>query len=368
MSQQIAAKLNSLTLELNIPVSVTVELTRRCPLSCRHCYLPETRGRSGPAGELDTAQWEKILGQLAEAGGLYLVFTGGEPLLRPDLARLCRRAKELRFDVRVFSTGLGLDRKKALELKEAGVSGLELSFYGRPALHDSVTGRKGSFKASLAAARLLKRSGLAVKIKVPLMKINSGQAGWLQKLAKKEGFEISFDPVITAANDGNASALPLRLTGPRLAKVVKLLAAPPDSRFSIPDSLSPVPDPLSPTPDPRPPILDFLCGAGRNVCAVGPGGELYSCLQVPVKLGDLKRRKFADLWKNSAWLKKWRLAGVKDLKGCAGCGDIGFCSRCPGVSLLEAGDLLAPNKPACEMAGILHLKNVSKVAQQENRK
>ncbi len=353
MPQQIAAKLNSLTLERNIPVSVTVELTRRCPLACRHCYLPETRGRSGPAGELDTAQWEKILAQLAEAGGLYLVFTGGEPLLRPDLARLCRRAKELKFDVRVFSTGLGLDRKKALELKEAGVSGFELSFYGRPALHDFVTGREGSFKASLAAARLLKSSGLPVKLKVPLMKINSGQAGWLQKLARKEGFEISFDPVITAANDGNASALPLRLTGRNLAAAVKLLSSPPDPRLSILDSRPPTPDS---------PIPDLLCGAGRNVCSVGPGGELYSCLQVPVKLGDLSRRKFADLWKNSAWVKKWRSAGVKDLKDCSGCGDISFCSRCPGVSLLESGDIFAPNEPACEMAGILNQANVSKVA------
>lgn len=341
MPQQIAAKLNSLTLERNIPVSITIELTRRCPLSCRHCYLPETSGRSRPAGELDTAQWEKILVQLAEAGGLYLVFTGGEPLLRPDLARLCRRAKELNFDVRIFSTGLGLTRKLALELKGAGVSAFEISFYGRPALHDSVTGRKNSFKASLAAARLLKRSGLAVKAKVPLMKINSGQAAWLQNLAKKESFEISFDPVITAANDGNSAALPLRLTGPRLAKAVKLLG----EKTAAPAAVSP---------------LDLFCGAGRNVCSIGPGGELYSCLQVPVELGNLSKRKFSDLWKNSAWLKKWRRAGVKDLKDCAGCGDIGFCSRCPGVSLLEAGDLLAPNKPACEMAGILRRANVSK--------
>ncbi|MDP2866968.1 MAG: radical SAM protein, partial [Elusimicrobiota bacterium] len=341
--------------ERNIPVSVTVELTRRCPLACRHCYLPETRGRSKPASELSSAQWERIFVQLAEAGALYLVFTGGEPLLRPDLARLCRRAKELKFDVRVFSTGLGLNRERALELKEAGVSGFEISFYGKSVLHDAVTGRNGSFRSSLAAARLLKSAGLAVKIKVPLMKINAGQAGWLQKLAKKEGFEISFDPVITAANDGNKSALPLRLTGPRLATAVKPLSAAPAPRPPAPESHSSI-------PAPRSPILDFLCGAGRNVCAVGPGGELYSCLQVPVKLGDLTRRKFAAIWKNSAWLKKWRLAGVKDLKGCAACVDIGFCSRCPGVSLLEAGDVFAPNKPACEMAGILRLANVSKVS------
>jgi radical SAM protein with 4Fe4S-binding SPASM domain len=348
-----SAKLNTLTLERNIPVSATAELTRRCPLACRHCYLPETRGLAKPARELTTVQWKDILAQLAGAGALYLVFTGGEPLLRTDLPELCRYAKKLNFDVRVFSTGLGLTEELAREFKEAGVSAFEISFYGRPATHDSVTGKKGSFRSSLAAARLLKNEGLTVKIKTPLMNINAGQAAWLQKLAKNEGFGISFDPVITAANDGSGAALPLRLTGPRLAKAVKLISSS-DSRSRLPDS-------RSPTPDPRPLPLDFLCGAGRNICAVGPGGELYSCLQVPVKLGDLARCKFAEIWRNSAWLKKWRRAGVKDLKDCAGCGDIGFCSRCPGISLLEAGDIFAPNKPACEMAGILRQANVPKV-------
>jgi len=344
-----SAKLNNLSLEHCVPVSVIAELTRRCPLSCLHCYLPETRGRAKAAGELNTAQWKDILEQLARAGALYLAFTGGEPLLRPDLPELCRRAKELHFDIRVFSTGLGLTAELAGELRAAGVSVFELSFYGRPAIHDSITGLKGSFKSSLAAARLLKKSGLKVKLKTPLMKLNAGQAAWLQKLARAEGFEISFDPVLVPANDGDRSALSQRLSGPELAEAVKRLG---------PAAAGPSYD-LSPVPSSFP--TDALCGAGRNVCAIGPGGELYSCLQVPVKLGDLKRRKFAEIWRNSAWLKKWRRAGIKDLKDCAGCGDIGFCSRCPGVSLLEAGDVFAPNKPACEMAGILRQANVSKV-------
>lgn len=335
-------KLNNLSLEHCVPVSVIAELTRRCPLSCLHCYLPETRGRAKAGAELNTAQWKNILEQLAGAGALYLAFTGGEPLLRPDLPELCRRAKELRFDVRIFSTGLGLTKELAREFGEAGVSAFELSFYGRPAIHDSITGLKGSFKSSLAAARLLKNNGLKVKLKTPLMKLNSGQAAWLQKLAKAEGFELSFDSVLVPANDGDRSALSQRLSGPKLAETVKRLgpaAAGPSY------DLSPVSSSLS---------EDFLCGAGRNVCAVGPAGELYSCLQVPVKLGDLTRSKFAAIWKNSPWLKKWRQVGTKDLKGCVSCSHIGFCSRCPGVSLLEEGDLLAPNGPACEMAEIMH--------------
>jgi len=331
-----SARLNILTLERNVPVSATIELTRRCPLACLHCYLPETRGRARAARELTTAQWKKILVQLAEAGTLYLVFTGGEPLLRPDLAELCSYAKKLNFDVRVFSTGLGLDGDMALSLRKAGVSGFEISFYGRPEVHDGITGVSGSFARSFTAARLLKKTGIKVKIKTPLMKGNLAQAGWLRAMAKSEGFEISFDPVLTAANDGEASALNLRLSGPQLARAVNIHGAAPAGPRSEAG-----PYPLS---------FDFLCGAGRNVCAVGPAGELYPCLQLPVKLGDLTRRKAADIWKNSAWLKKWRLAGIEDLKACGACPDIEFCSRCPGVSLVEGGDIFAPNKPACEMA------------------
>lgn len=332
-----SARLNALTLERNIPVSATIELTRRCPLSCAHCYLPETRGRARPGRELAAPEWEEILRRLAAAGGLYLVFTGGEPLLRPDLERLCGSAKKLNFDVRVFSTGLGLDRARALALKEAGVSGFELSFYGIGAAHDRVTGLQGAFAGTLAAARLLKQAGLAVKMKTPLMKGTLGQAGRLRALARREGFGISFDPVVTAANDGDRSALALRLGRAGLARAARL--APPPAKAG--------------PAGPAGPAADLLCGAGRNVCAVGPDGTLYPCLQLPVPLGNILRSGFERLWTGSRWLKRWRSAGEKDLKGCAGCLDAAFCSRCPGVSLVEEGDAFAPNGPACALAGIL---------------
>lgn len=335
----VAARLNALSLAGNIPVFVTIELTRRCPLSCAHCYLPETRGRAAPGKELTAARWSAVLRRLARAGSMFLVFTGGEPLLRPDLPELCRRAKDLNFDVRVFSTGLGLTAALAVELKGAGVSSFEISFYGRPAIHDGVTGRKGSFLRSLAAARLLKTAGVGVKIKSPLMSLNAGQAGWLKSLAAREGFAISFDPVIAPANDGGGAALGYRLSGRRLAAAVKLLSAPRRQ------------EPLA-AERATVQAADLLCGAGRNVCAVGPDGTLYPCLQVPVRLGNLARRPFADIWKNAHWLKKWRSAGLKDMKDCAGCPYMDYCSRCPGISLLEEGNLFAPNAQACALAKV----------------
>lgn len=333
-----SARLNALTLEKNVPVSVTAELTRRCPLSCRHCYLPETRGRARPGDELTTSQWGAVLRGLARAGGLYLVFTGGEPLLRPDLPELVRLAAGLRFDVRVFSTGLGLTPALAAELKAAGVSAFEISFYGAvPAAHDAVTGLKGSFRRSLAAARLLKANGVRVKMKVPLMTLNRGQVPRLKALAAREGFGVSFDPVIAPGNDGGRAALRYRLSGGRLADAVGRISAGED----IPSRTAAAP--AAPY---------FICGAGRNVCAVGPDGSLYPCLQLPVRLGDLRRESFGRIWRDSAWLRRWRRAGLSDLAKCRDCALLEHCSRCPGISLLEEGDVHAPNRAACALARV----------------
>jgi radical SAM protein with 4Fe4S-binding SPASM domain len=329
-----SARLNALTLERNIPVSVTAELTRRCPLSCLHCYLPETRGRAKPGPELGTAAWRRILKGLASEGALFLNFTGGEPLLRRDLAELCRSAKALGFDVRIFSTGTGMTAALAAELKSAGVSAFEISVYGRPAVHDAVTLKKGSFSSTLAAIRLIRRAGMAVKMKVPLMDGNASQVRWLKALAKKETCKVSFDPVIVPANDGDRSALKHRLSGRRLSAAVSV-AASGELRTAGPE---------------EPSAGDLICGAGRNVCAITPDGTLYPCLQLPVKLGNLGRENFGRVWKNSPWLKRWRGAGLADLAKCRDCVLLEHCSRCPGISLLEEGDVHAPNKAACALA------------------
>ncbi len=330
-----SARLNAASLKKNVPVAITVELTRRCPLSCLHCYLPETRGRAWPGAELSTAGWKKVLRGLARAGGLYLVFTGGEPLLRPDLAELCRFAKKLRFDVRVFSSGLGLTPALAEEFSAAGVSAFELSLYGRPGRHDSITGRKGSCAATLAAARLLRAAGVGVKLKVPLLRRNAGEITWIKRLAHKESFMVSFDPIVAPANDGDGAALKYRLAGRGLAAALRSASAGTRGAAAGPED---------------PSIGDFLCGAGRNVCAVGPDGALLPCLQLPMKLGNLVRSPFSKLWRESPWLKKWRRYGLRDLAACRDCRLLAWCSRCPGISMLESGDPLAPNDAACALA------------------
>jgi radical SAM protein with 4Fe4S-binding SPASM domain len=90
------------------------------------------------------------------------------------------------------------------------------------------------------------------------------------------------------------------------------------------------------------------------VAALDPYGNVSPCLQIPVSVGSALKTPFKKLWQAAPWLKKWRALKNSDLPECRACALLYSCSRCPGISLLEKGDLLAANAPACEIAGIVH--------------
>jgi len=337
-TESLAASLNRVTLNKNIPLSAELELTYRCLQRCEHCYLPQTLGRAEASKEpeLSTPEWGKVLLQLKGLGCMFLVLTGGEPLLRRDLAAICRRATKLGFEIKIFTTGCGLTRALIESLRSTNVSRFELSFYGRPAVHDAVTGVKGSGLRTLAAARELKAAGFRVKFKTPIMKRTAGELKYISALAAKNGFERSFDPLLTIANDGEASNLLRRVPSRGLKALLKDRSV----------------NPVDGGGDNPPAVASPVCGAGCNSLSINPYGEVFPCLQLPVKLGSIRGSSLGAIWTGAPWLKKWRKVSVSDIKGCRSCADIDFCSRCPGVSLLEAGDINKPYRTACEIAHI----------------
>lgn len=329
--------LNRVSLEKNIPLTAVVELTRRCPLSCAHCYLPETRGRVRPGRELSARQWIGIFRELAALGSMNLVLTGGEPLLRADLPEIAAGAAELGFGVTVFTTGLPAKPILLRALKKAGVSPFELSLYGRPAAHDAITGLEGSQERTLASARLMKRLGFKVKLKCPLMSVNAGEASYIMRTARANGFEFSFDVSMAPGNDGESTTLALKLPDKQLKQLLGLPT-------------------LRPEPNPEGGAGDFLCGAGRNTVAFAPGGTVYPCLQLPLPLGNAAKTPLSRIWRNSGRLRWWRSRRRTHIKKCRSCRLWDSCSRCPGLALLEDGDLMGPSSQACRAALMVVLR------------
>jgi radical SAM protein len=148
------------------PSRVYWELTRACDLACRHCRAEAQRERS--PGELTTAECEQVLDALALAPAPkpQVIFTGGDPLKRPDLIALVRAAVARGLGAAVApSATLGVTHDVVRELADAGVSAMSVSVDGPSAAHhDAVRGVLGCFGWTLAAARRIVAAGIPLQI------------------------------------------------------------------------------------------------------------------------------------------------------------------------------------------------------------
>jgi len=108
------------------PLAVIAELTHRCPLRCTYCSNPLQM--QSPSTELDTAAWQQVFVQAAELGVLHAHFTGGEPLLRPDLEQLVRGAHDAGLYTNLITSAVGLTERRLDTLEQAGLDHFQLSF------------------------------------------------------------------------------------------------------------------------------------------------------------------------------------------------------------------------------------------------
>ena len=147
------------------PRRVYWELTRACDLACRHCRAEAVRDRA--SDELGTEQCRAVLHDLASGDPPpHVVFTGGDPLKRPDLLSLVRAGVDLGLGVSVApSATMALSRDTAAALKAAGVAAMSLSVDGPTAAHhDGIRGVLGCFGWTLAAAQHIVSAGIPLQI------------------------------------------------------------------------------------------------------------------------------------------------------------------------------------------------------------
>src|ERR1700751_387101 len=93
--------------DIERPLVLLAELTHRCPLRCPYCSNPLDLSRA--SAKLDTVTWKRVLSEAAALGVLQVHFSGGEPLVRRDLAELVRHAAEVGLYGNVVTSGIHLD-------------------------------------------------------------------------------------------------------------------------------------------------------------------------------------------------------------------------------------------------------------------
>lgn len=327
------------------PVALLAELTHRCPLHCPYCSNPLETVKA--AAELPTADWLRVLEEAAALGVLHVHFSGGEPLLRPDLRDLVRHASHLGLYTNLITSGVGLDAGRVARLCEAGLGAVQLSFQAAtPGLADRLAGAR-AFAAKLEAARAVREAGLPLGLNVVLHALNLHEVDAIIRLAEELGaerLELANCQYYGWALANRDLLLPDRDALVEAEAVVEAHRRRLGERMEI---LWVIPDYYESYPKP------CMGGWGRRQLTVAPDGTVLPCPVASVipglPLHTIRDRSLRWIWYESETMNRFR--GTDWMaEPCRSCDrrlvDFGGC-RCQAYLL--TGDPAAPD-PVCHLA------------------
>ncbi|MGQ9524296.1 MAG: radical SAM protein [Armatimonadota bacterium] len=163
---------------------VVWNLVRRCNLRCLHCYS-DSRDQDYP-GELSTEEGMRLIDDLAAFGVPTLLFSGGEPLMRPDVFELAAYAREKGLRCVLSTNGTLIDEATAQKIKEAGFAYVGVSIDGLEDTHDRVRGERGAFRRTLSGIRNCRDIGIRVGLRFTVHKLNVNELPAIFDLMEQE--------------------------------------------------------------------------------------------------------------------------------------------------------------------------------------
>jgi len=164
---------------------VVWNVTQACNLRCVHCYA-HAKAAGGP-DELSTADGLALIDDLAGFGAPVLLFSGGEPLVRPDLTQLIRHAVGRGMRAVISTNGTLITPAKAEELRDLGLSYVGISLDGLAEVNDRFRGVAGAFDLALAGIRNCRAAGLKVGLRFTINKRNAAEIPAVFDLLEAEG-------------------------------------------------------------------------------------------------------------------------------------------------------------------------------------
>jgi len=284
------------------PYALLAELTYRCPLHCPYCSNP-TRARND--GDLTTDEWRRVLREATELGVLQVGFSGGEPLVRHDLAELVRGAREAKLYTNLITSGVGLHESRASELREVGLDSVQLSFQSDDVdLADEIAGTR-AHQRKLAAASFIRAAGIPLSLNFVIHRRNIDRLPQMIGLAEALGaerVELANVQFYGWAFLNRAALLPTReqVTRARVvATAAKARLAGKIDIFYVP------PDYYETRPKP------CLNGWGQRYLTVNPIGDVLPCptasSAIPdLRLENVRGRSLDWIWRRSESFNRFR--------------------------------------------------------------
>lgn len=322
------------------PFAASAALTYRCNLECVHCYA---RTSADARREWGTQAWKSVLDQLAQANCLFLLITGGEPLIRPDFPEIYRHARLRGLVVTVFTNGTGIDDGILELFRTYPPRNVDVTIYGATeSTARAITGRDGVLEACLDGVRRLKQEGIRVGLKTVAMTLNRDEIPGMKRMAEQLGVPFRLDASVFARFDGDAAPLGYRLSPSEIARI----------DFASPERASAWRDQYEKRRHKLGAGALYRCSAGRTHAHINPSGELQPCVTTSHIRFPVDGAGFAGAWERMRGeLERRRTCSDS---ACIDCEKHVLCGYCPGFSRLETGDEKGFSSFLCELGQERH--------------
>jgi radical SAM protein with 4Fe4S-binding SPASM domain len=327
------------------PMEVSIEVTRRCPLECLHCYNNLPMGdQQARKQELTTAEHFSLLDQIADLGCFWLLYTGGEIFARKDFLEIYTYAKKKGFLITLFTNGILINERIADYLREWPPFAIEITLYGRTReTYEALTGIPGSYQRCLRGIQLLRERNLPLKLKTVPTTINKHEVLAMREFVEEElHLEFKFDSLLNPRIDCSRSPLAVRLSpeevvaldlhSPRMAAEYRQLADRDIGCGAGQGSSETV----------------YSCGGGMKSFAVDPYGHMSVCVLSHRETYDARAGSVQEGWEQ--FLLEVRNRPRKSISKCAKCRITSLCSSCPATAELETGNPESAVEFLCEVA------------------
>lgn len=329
-----------------IPMWLLAELTYACPVQCPYCSNP-LQISANRKQELTTEQWIDVLSQARELGAVQLGFSGGEPLVRPDLAVLIQEATSLGFYTNLITSAIGLNAAKIAAFKAAGLNHIQISFQGSNQESNKKFGGTDSFRHKMEMTSEVIRQEIPLGLNFVLHRQNIHQVREFLETAELLGaefVELANTQYYGWAKHNQQGLLPSRKQVEDAERVTNDFRSRHkgnmDVFFVAPDYY-----------DDRPKKCSN--GWATTFITVTPEGDVLPCHAAKVIPGldfpNVKQHKLSDIWRSSDLFNKYRGTNWM-VEPCASCPermiDLGGC-RCQALML--TGDA-ANADPVCSLS------------------